>query len=597
MRVVARLYNGGLDAEHAEPGELRERRALAMASMLVAIVGVVLFGLNVGLGLWTDALLIAPTAVVGPTSLFLLVRLGHPRWVAQLLIAAVAVIPASVMANTGLSSVAWLWLCAVPLIATLLSGSLGGAVWTLVSLAIVWAAWAGHALGVPFEERVVTPSTGLAIDVSLFILATAALTQGFHRAQLRAEQGMRETVRRLQVEVDIRRQAELRARQAADTAREAEQAKDHFLATVSHEIRTPMNGVLGATQLLSDTRLDEDQRELLTTIGHSGELLLSLVNDVLDLSRLTSDKLVLETLATDIHATLEEVSRAVQWSAADKGIELEVEIASDLPRWLTLDPTRTRQVLLNLLSNAVKFTDEGHVRMHADRDEAHLRIRVEDTGIGIPEAMHTDIFAPFVQAEPSTTRRFGGTGLGLAIVQQTVRAMGGEVRVDSEEGLGSTFTVRLPLLPAEPPSALPDEVDAAPAQVLRVLVVDDNAVNRMIAERMIVRLGHGCSTAHDGEDALEQARDGACDVILMDVRMPGMDGLEATRRIRALDGAPSTVPIVGLSANAAEQDRTRATAAGMDDYLAKPVRLEALAAALERWTDRRHVDVDEEPAA
>lgn len=385
--------------------------------------------------------------------------------------------------------------------------------------------------------------------------------------------------------------AELSLAEARDAAMMASQQKSAFLATVSHEIRTPLNGVLGLNDLLLRTGLDPEQRRLADGIRTSGQLLLSLINDILDFSKIEAGRVVLEQVDFDLRAVLDQVAGPIGGVAAAKGLDFSLSYDASTPAVLSGDPTKVSQVFANLVTNAVKFTERGSVhatvRAHRLGDLWRLTVRVDDTGIGI-DTSTTDVFAPFRQADSSTTRMFGGTGLGLAISRELAQAMGGDVGYTSTAGRGSSFWftgIFRPATGAEPitlgePAHREPSVPVAP---LRVLVVEDNRVNQLVATGMLTALGHTADTAEDGVAALAALDEASYDLVLMDVQMPRMDGYEATRALRAREGDGERTLVIAMTANVVAGERERCLAAGMDDFLTKPVDLEHLTRTLGSW--------------
>jgi PAS domain S-box-containing protein len=390
---------------------------------------------------------------------------------------------------------------------------------------------------------------------------------------------------------------------AKEAAEAASQAKSEFLANMSHEIRTPMNGIIGMTELALDTGLTPYQQDCLSTVRSSAQALLTILNDILDFSKIESRKLVLEQIPFALQDVLHETIKPFVPAAHHKGLAIVGEIAPDIPPLLLGDPTRLRQVLTNLIGNAIKFTERGGITVSA-RHEARadggsrLHLAVADTGIGIPAGKQTAIFEAFRQADGSTTRRFGGTGLGLAISSTLVQMMESEIRVESTPGQGSTFSFVLDLdRPGDASMVAESTVPAAairPAarrhsgtvQVKRVLLAEDNLVNQKVAVGLLSKRGHAVTVAGNGRQAIDALAEQAFDVVLMDVQMPEMGGFEATAIVREREKATGAHAwIVAMTAHAMAGDRARCLAAGMDDYIAKPVSPAELFAVVERPHD------------
>ncbi|MBI5165464.1 MAG: response regulator [Magnetospirillum sp.] len=378
--------------------------------------------------------------------------------------------------------------------------------------------------------------------------------------------------------------------QAWRKAEEGGRAKAEFLAMMSHEIRTPLTGILGMVKLLMETRVDGQQAEYLQTVNYSGEALLAIVNDILDFSKIDAGKLRIERIPFDLHQSLEGVVSLMGSRGHEKGLTMGLAVGPDVPVRVLGDPLRLRQVLLNLVGNAVKFTASGGVtvgvsQVARDGDLSRLRFTVSDTGDGIDTGARDHLFAEFAQGDDSVSRRFGGTGLGLAICRRLVTLMEGIIAVDSVVGEGSTFWFEIPLTrlntPAPPPAL---DAPPAPERPLSVLVAEDNPVNQKVVMALLSRRGHNVRVVADGAAAVSAAENGEFDVVLLDMHMPVLDGLAATRQIRALPGRRGRVPVIAFTACAFEEDHQRCLAAGMNDFVSKPISPAALLATLSRVT-------------
>ena len=399
------------------------------------------------------------------------------------------------------------------------------------------------------------------------------------------EDGTPTKVLALLIDNEARKQQELALVEAKQASQAAAEAKSQFLANMSHELRTPMNGVLGVLHLLANEPLTDEGRHLLGEAEGCGRMLAQLLNDVVDFSRVEAGRLELSPEPMNAAEVLESVVRMLHPQADAKGVELRTRVEGE-DATILADSVRLQQVLFNLIGNAVKFTTEGHVEARiAIRDDPEgdkrLRIEVEDTGIGVPEAALASLFQRFEQGDSSTARRFGGSGLGLAITRALAELMGGEVDCRSVEGEGSTFWFDVPVKTAAARLRKVEAVDLS-MEGLRILVVEDNPTNQLVISKMLAALGAVVETADDGIEGLEAVQTNAFDLILMDVQMPRMDGVEATRRIRALGSPAASTPIIGLTANVLGHQRQAYLAAGMNGVAAKPISPAALIAEMGR---------------
>jgi signal transduction histidine kinase/ActR/RegA family two-component response regulator len=451
-----------------------------------------------------------------------------------------------------------------------------------------------------------------AATVAFVAVALLSLLVGFvvYRLSLAASRARRDDKIVQARLADAKQQAEVQAQRAEA----ASKAKSDFLAMMSHEIRTPMNGVLGFANLLLETPLSDEQREFAQSVKRSGDSLLTIINDVLDYSKIEAGRMTVEQIEVDLRSVCDEVRNILHSAIVERGLTMSVSYQAELPRFIVGDPVRIRQIVLNLAANAVKFTERGAVRIEVSRlDPAQVKISVVDSGIGITEEQLNRMFRRFTQADSSTTRRYGGTGLGLAISKTLVELMGGTIGVYSQPGMGSTFWFTLPLraaadraadrAAAAPPAALPAGQPAArptsvpvpvPAPVARrgadggpcrLLLVEDNFVNERVAVYMLAKLGYQVDVAKHGREALDMLSKQRYGLVFMDCQMPEMDGFEATRIIRDRSSAvlDHDVAVIAMTANAYPEDRARALASGMNDFLAKPVDRSMLSNMLDQW--------------
>jgi signal transduction histidine kinase len=536
-------------------------RMVVACSLVVAAVTAVLAALTVYEQHWLSAALMTSLCAMTLLVLVLLrTRLTVEAVIRTQLTLAAALMAVITMQTQRLPIEILYWLSMLPMLASLLLGRREARFAAVGAMALGLALAALHRTSwrITDNPEVVTGPKPV-VSFVLFVLSTLQIAQLSER---------------------------VRARALAE-AEAAGRARSLFLANVSHELRTPLNGVIGMAELLARSPLDGARAGQVEVIRQSGEVLVSLIDDLLDLTRIESGLLALEVVPMAPRALVAEVAALFAPLAAQKGVALQAACDPSVPDSLAGDPLRVRQVLMNLVANAVKFTDAGSVTVEA-RWRDGLVVGVRDTGIGMTADALARLFQPFAQGDATTTRRFGGTGLGLALCRQLCVRMGGDVRVASTPGVGTYFEVSLPLPVAPSASAPPAPARASlpPTSAKgsqRVLVVEDNAINQMVVGAMLEQLGLAFDAVNDGAAAVEAAARGGYQLVLMDCQMPVMDGFAATEAIRALPGAQGRVPIVALTASALPDELARCLACGMNATLSKPLTFADLDAALARY--------------
>lgn len=588
---ISFLYNGGLDPELAEPGDLRRRRTLSLCIFTCTPLGFVIVLSNLFFGAEADnpAILTGLTLII--STLYIQAFGNKPILAGNVCVFAYWMIPAGLIFRHGLLSTPVLWLLPIPSLAFLIASRNSGLVWLCICLATVWIVSflesSGILSAVGAVEQHMLDLLGerahliYALEMSAVLMLLTGSTLVFKISQMRAESKLRSNLESLQSEVHTRSLAE-------ESARVSEQSKTNFLAVMSHELRTPLNGIVGAANLLRRSSNEEERNEFTDVIQQSSNNLIELINNVMDLSSLESGKLLLDEKAIRLDEFLSTTARPFSYQAEKKGIQLELHISDNVPEFIIGDPIRLRQILINLLGNALKFTDEGSIDLIVDIDFGKLRMRVRDTGNGIAEKSLENLFDPYVQASGDSSKRTSGSGLGLAIVKRLVSAMDGNIAVESEQGSGTLFTIHLPVEEAKAEEGLNGNSFANTPTQLNALIADDNAVNCMVLSRILEKDEHKVVVVNNGLEALDYVRNNAVDIILMDIQMPEMDGVTATKKIRDLENEKSSIPIIAITANISKEEEERALSAGMNGFVGKPFRYEDLMSKLSSVMHTHH---------
>ncbi len=500
---------------------------------------------------------------------------------------AVGLTAAAILSGQTASMAVW-WLACAPLVAAYQLGSRAAVVWALIASVLVACVHASEAVArvepefVPVGGELLLGRVALVAVVLAFAIAARRIMDA-HVARVEAHE--------MQVEkyAEVLKAKTLELEQARDAALAAARAKSEFLANMSHEIRTPLNGVLGLLPLMDDP--DVDRAEIIHTMRSSGSALLTIVDDILELSKMEAGQVHVKSVHFDVRDCVADVTRLLKPAAVNKGLDLHVDLDENLPRSVEADAIRLKQVLVNLVGNAIKFTSAGRVTVSATSQRDRLQFDISDTGIGIPAEARKKLFQPFTQLDASATRRHGGTGLGLSISRRLVALMGGTMSVTSKVGRGSTFHFAIPIVEREEEAPRDEPLSATrikPSSTpLCVLVADDDPLNLRVATRLLSKLGHSPDVASNGQQVLAAIDKKAYDIIFMDLHMPDIDGAETTRRIRGREVESGQPFVVALTASVLDEQRDLCRAAGMNDFVTKPVQLETLAAVLDDAQKRK----------
>lgn len=571
------IWNGGLDPNHADLIELRERRTLSSMALLLSPVGFAVIISNILAGYEGDNLYISLGLIIIFFSIFIQAHHGSRLIAVNLHLFAFWMMPAAVMQSYGMQGTAVMWLFPHSAVAVLMSGPRNGLIWAAICILTVAIYGYLHSQGLisfDYGEHSFVAAAGIpnAVDCIFIIAISTGAAVLFRTRQNETEVKLNKLVDKLKREVSSRRLAER-------DAKVSEQSKSAFLAAMSHEIRTPLNGVVSATRLMVDAENEKEKKEYSEIILGSSETLLELIGDVMDLSAMESGRLNISPEAMSPRSVVNSTLRPFEFQAREKGIGLDISLAEDVPEIILADKTRAKQILINLVGNSIKFTKKGKVSVRVFMELDKIVLEVKDTGVGISEEEQGKLFEPFVQANAGTREAFGGSGLGLTIVKKIVSAVQGNIVLESEPGKGSTFSIYLPcVIPDASTIEKQRESNLSQRKIkpLRLLIADDNAVNRMVLARLLEKDGHKIVAVNDGQEALDYIKAHEVDAVMMDIQMPIMNGEQAAAEIRELAAPKSTTPIIAITANASNEDAQRLLATNFNGFLSKPFRRESL---------------------